>query len=39
MLNWIVRNRAIWSFNYVYLQNVFINQIVNVYTKTEFGIK
>ena len=27
MLNWIVRNRTVWSFNCMYLQNVFPNRI------------
>ena len=31
MLNWIVRNRTVWSFSYVYLQNVFTNHIFNIY--------
>ena len=39
MLNWIVRKRTDWSFNSVYLQNVFTNQIFNIYVKTGSGIK
>ena len=39
MLNWIVRNRTVWLFNCVYLQNVFANHIFNVYVKIGFGIK
>ena len=38
-LNWIVRNRTVWSFNCMYLQNVFRNHIFNIYVKTGFGIK
>ena len=34
MLNWIVKNITAWSFNYVYLQNVFTNHIINIYVKT-----
>ena len=39
MLYWIVRNRTVWSFNCVYVQNVFIHHIFNIYVKTGFGIK
>ena len=39
MLNWIARNRTVWSFNCVYLENVFTNHIFNMYVKTGFGIK
>ena len=39
MLNWIVRNRTVSSFNSVYLQDVFTNYIFNIYVKTGFGIK
>ena len=39
MLNWIVRKGTVWSFNWVYLQNVFTNHIFNIYVKTGFGIK
>ena len=39
MLNWIVRNRTIWSFNRVYLQNVFTYRIFNIYAKAGFVIK
>ena len=39
MLNWMVRNRTVWSFNCVYLQNVLTNHIFNTYVKTGFGIK
>ena len=31
MLNWIVRNRTVWSFNCVYLQNVFTDHIYLIY--------
>ena len=33
MLNWIVRNKTVWSFNCVYLQNVLTNYIFNIYVK------
>ena len=39
MLNWIVRNRTVWSFNCVYLKNVFTNHIFDIYVKIGFGIK
>ena len=39
MLNRIVRNKTVWSFNCVYLQNVFTNHIFNIYVKTGFGFK
>ena len=39
MLNWIVSNRTVWSFNCAYLQNMFTNHIINIYVQTEFGIK
>ena len=39
MLNWIVRNITVWSFNCVYLQNVFTNHIFKIYVKTGFGTK
>ena len=39
MLNWIVRNRTVWSFNGMYLQNGFTNHVFNIYVKTGFGIK
>ena len=39
MLNWIVRNRTVWSFNWVYRQNVFTNHIFNKCVKTGFSIK
>ena len=39
MLNWIVRNGTVWSFNCVYVQNMFTNDIFNVFVKTGFGIK
>ena len=35
----IVRKRTVWSFNSVYLQNVFRNHILNIYVKIGFGIK
>ena len=38
MLNWIVKNRSVWSLNCVYLKNVFINHIFNIYVKTGFGL-
>ena len=31
MLNWVVRNRTVRSFNCVYLQNIFTNHIFNIY--------
>ena len=31
MLNWIIRNRIVWSFNCVYLKNVFTNHVFNIY--------
>ena len=39
MLNWIVRNRTVWSFNCEYRQNVFTSHIFNINGKTGFGIK
>ena len=39
MLNRIVRDKTVWSFNCVYLQNVFINYESNSCKKTGFGIK
>ena len=39
MLNWIVGNRTVWSFNCVYLKNVFTNHIFNIFVKTGFGIE
>ena len=39
MLNWVVRDRTIGSFNWGYRQNVFTIPIFNIYAKTEFGIK
>ena len=39
MLNLIVRNRTVWLFNCMYLQNVFTNHIFDIYVKTGFGIK
>ena len=30
MLNWLVRNRTAWSFNFEYLQSVFTNHIFNI---------
>ena len=39
MLNWIDRNKTVWSFNYVYLKNVFTNNIFNIYVKTGFENK
>ena len=39
MLNWIVKDETVWSFNCVYLQNMFTNNIFNIYVKAEFGIK
>ena len=37
MLNWIVRNWTVQSFNYQ--QNVFTNYIFNIYVKTGFSMK
>ena len=39
MLNWIARNKTVWSFNSVYLQNVFTDYIFNIYVNTGFDIK
>ena len=39
MLKWIFRNRTVWSFNSVSLQNVFTNHIFHVYVKTGFDIR
>ena len=39
MVNWSVRNRAVWSFNSVYIQNVFTNHMFNIYVKTGFDIR
>ena len=38
MVNWIVRNRIIWSFKYVYLQNVFTKHISNIYVKQDLEL-
>ena len=38
MLNWIVRNRTVWSLNCVYQQNVFRNHIFYIYVKTGIGV-
>ena len=38
ILNWIVRNGYVWSFNCV-SKNVFTNHIFNIHVKTGFGIK
>ena len=35
----MVRKETVWSFNSVYLQNVFTNHIFDIYLKTGFGIK
>ena len=39
MLNWIVRNKIVGSFNNVYIQNKFTNHILNIYLETAFDIK
>ena len=39
MINWIVKNRTVWSFNCVYLQNMFINHIFKIYVKIGFGLE
>ena len=39
MLNWMFRNRTVWSNNCMYLQNVFTNHIFKICVKTEFGTK
>ena len=31
MLNWNVKNKTVWSFNRVFKQNVFTNQLFNLY--------
>ena len=38
MVNWIVRNKYVWSFNCVYLQIVFTDHMFNIYLKIGFGI-
>ena len=35
----MVRNRTVWSFDCVYLQNVLTNHKFNIYVKTGFSIK
>ena len=37
MLNWIVRNRSVWSFKSVY-QKMFTNHIFNMYGKTDLAL-
>ena len=39
MLKWIARNRTIWWFNYVYLQNVLTNHVFDIKAKRGLGIK
>ena len=39
MLNWIVKNRTVWLLNCVYVQNVFTNDVFDIYIKIGFGIK
>ena len=39
MLNGIVWNKTVWSFNCVYLKDVFTNNIYNMHVKTGFGNK
>ena len=39
MLNCIVRNRTVGSFNWVYQQKVFAGHIFNIYAKTVFDMK
>ena len=38
MLNWIVRNKTVSSFDCVYLQNEFTNHLFNIYLKPGFDI-
>ena len=38
MLNLIVRNRTVWSFNYVYLQNIFTNNSCNLHVKKDLAL-
>ena len=39
MLNWVIWNGAVGSFNCRYQQNVFTNHIFDIHVKTGFGIK
>ena len=39
MLNWMDRNRTVWSLNCMYQQNVFTNHIFNIYVETGLGFK
>ena len=39
MLDWIIWNRNVWSFNCEYLKNVFTNHISKIHVKTGFDIK
>ena len=34
LINWIVKNRTVWSFNSVHLQNAFTNYVLNIYVIT-----
>ena len=38
MVNWIIKNRTVWSSNWVYLQNVFTNHIFNIYVKQNLAL-
>ena len=37
-LNWIVRNRIVWSFNSLYLLNVFTDHIFDIYVKQDLAL-
>ena len=39
MINWIVRNTTVWTFNSVNQQNVFTNYNFNIYVRSGFSIK
>ena len=39
MLNLMVRNTTVWTFYCVYLENVFINHIIDIHVKRGCGIK
>ena len=39
MLNWIVRNKTVWSLNCGYLHNMFPNHMFNKNVKTGLGIR
>ena len=42
MLNWLIWNRAVWSFDCAYVQNMFTNHIYhifNIHVKTGFDFE